>query len=221
MRAVVAALATVPLVACSSSPRTLPTDRSAALEYVALGDSTVEGVGASAADRTYVARLHARLRANYPKARFDNLGVSGARSADVVATQLDRAIGLRPDLITLSVGPNDITAGVAVGAYERNMDVILRRLSEETSAVVVVNLVPDLTVTPRFKSAGFVMGRRASEFNAAIVKTAKRHGARIVDLYAASRAEVPKHPELVSDDGYHPSDLGYARWAELMWAALR
>jgi acyl-CoA thioesterase I len=209
------------VVACSSSPRTLPADRAVPLEYVALGDSTVEGVGASAADRTYVALLHARLRGSYPKARVDNLGVSGARSSDVVATQLDRAIGLRPDLVTLSVGPNDITGGVAVGAYERNLELILRRLTQETSAVVVVNLVPDLAVTPRFQGAGFLVGRMSADFNAVIVKTARRHGARVVDLYAASRAEVPKHPELIAGDGYHPSDLGYARWAELVWAALR
>jgi lysophospholipase L1-like esterase len=27
-------------------------------------------------------------------------------------------------------------------------------------------------------------------------------------------------PELIGADGYHPSDEGYARWAELMWAAI-
>jgi lysophospholipase L1-like esterase len=43
----------------------------------------------------------------------------------------------------------------------------------------------------------------------------------VVDLYAASRREVPGRPELLARDGYHPSDLGYARWAELMWDAVR
>ena len=26
--------------------------------------------------------------------------------------------------------------------------------------------------------------------------------------------------ELLSTDGYHPSDAGYARWAELMWRGI-
>ena len=43
--------------------RALPGDRSAAVLYVALGDSTVEGVGATSPDRNYVSRLHERLRA--------------------------------------------------------------------------------------------------------------------------------------------------------------
>ena len=42
----------------------------------------------------------------------------------------------------------------------------------------------------------------------------------LVDLYGPSREEVPQHPELISLDGYHPSDAGYARWAELVWAEV-
>src|SRR2546428_9158014 len=76
--------------------RLLPADRSTAVTYVALGDSTVEGVGASRPELNYVSRIHARLRAVYPSARLTNLGVGGATSGDVLARQLDRAIERRP-----------------------------------------------------------------------------------------------------------------------------
>src|SRR5262249_56594302 len=76
--------------------RTLPADRNAAIQYVALGDSTVEGVGATRAKFNYVSRLHERLRAVYPATRLDNLGVGGATSADVLQRQLERAIALLP-----------------------------------------------------------------------------------------------------------------------------
>jgi lysophospholipase L1-like esterase len=42
----------------------------------------------------------------------------------------------------------------------------------------------------------------------------------IVDLYLPSRDEVPRHAALLGKDGYHPSDAGYARWAELMWERI-
>ena len=45
--------------------------------------------------------------------------------------------------------------------------------------------------------------------------------AEIVDLYGPSRDEVPRRPELIAGDGYHPSDAGYARWAELMWTGVQ
>jgi len=202
--------------------RQLPLDHAAPLVYVALGDSTVEGIGASRPETNYVSRLHARLSAVYPRARVVNLGVGGARSADVVRGQLERAILLRPNLVTLSIGPNDITGRVPLKDYERNVDTILRRLTQETSAVVVVNLLPDLAVTPRFRGRDVApaVGGLTVRFNEALGGVARAYGVEVIDLYQPSREEIPLRPELVSSDGYHPSDLGYARWAELMWAGV-
>jgi lysophospholipase L1-like esterase len=65
------------------------------------------------------------------------------------------------------------------------------------------------------------VGRLSAEFNEMLAEAAERHDAIVVDLFEASRREVPRHPEFMALDGYHPSDLGYARWAELMWEAVR
>ena len=202
--------------------RALPADRTTPLVYVALGDSTVEGIGATRPALNYVSRLHARLRAVYPKARVTNLGAGGATSADVIAGQLARAIELRPHLVPLSIGPNDITTRVSVEAYERNVDAILGRLTRETPAVVVANLLPDLAVTPRFKGSPErdAVGRHTLRFNGALARQGRAHGVELVDLYLASQREVPRRPELVWSDGYHPSDAGYARWAELVWRGV-
>ena len=214
------------LVACSIHPetvRTLPPDRGAAVVYVALGDSTVEGVGASSPALNYVSLLHERLRAVYPGARVANLGVGGATSADVLRRQLDRAIEQRPNLITLSIGPNDITTRVPVEVYEKNLATILSRVRHETAAVVVVNSIPDLAVTPRFRRSRSreTVGRLTVVFNEAVARQARAHGAELVDLYTTSRHEVPLRPELIGRDGYHPSDVGYARWAELVWSGIQ
>ena len=210
-------------LARAAAMRMLPADPGAEIVYVALGDSTVEGVGASTARNNYVGRLDTRLRERYPRARTVNLGVAGATSLDVLEAQLARAIALQPHLVTLSIGPNDITGRVPSAAYAQNLDMILARLASETPAVIVVNLLPDLAITPRFRNrdSAPVVGRLSVEFNGVVARMAKRHGALVVDLYRASRREVPRHPELLSADGYHPSDLGYARWAELMWDAVR
>jgi acyl-CoA thioesterase-1 len=205
-----------------ASAPTLPADTQAPVLYVALGDSTVEGVGASRPGATYVSRLHERLRAVYPRAGVVNLGQAGATSADVVTEQLDRAVALRPHLVTLSIGPNDITGRVAVDDYGRNLETIFRRLSGDTRAVVVANSLPDLAITPRFRGreTAPAVGGLTVRFNEALTRVAGRYGVEVVDLYHPSRAEVPRRPELIAADGYHPSDLGYARWAELLWSGV-
>ena len=226
-RALAAALAISLLAGCSwtrggAAARTLPADRDAPIVYVALGDSTVEGIGASRPELNYVSRLSARLREVYRHARVENLGVGGATSIDVLARQLERAVALAPDLVTLSVGPNDITERVPLADYTRNVETIFRRLVAETGGLQL-RVVSDLAVTPRFRGheAEAMVARRSIEFNAALARLAKRHGVDIVDLYAPSQREVPARPELMAGDGYHPSDVGYARWAELMWEAIR
>ena len=64
------------------------------------------------------------------------------------------------------------------------------------------------------------VGRQTIAFNEALERASRAHGAELGNLYAASRREVPLRPELISADGYHPSDAGYARWAELVWAGV-
>jgi lysophospholipase L1-like esterase len=206
----------------TAHPRALPLDHNARVVYVALGDSTVEGIGATRPGATYVARLHVRLGTVYRNTSVVNLGVGGATSADVVAGQLERAVLLRPQLVTLSIGPNDITGHVPVAEYERNVDAILARLTTATRAVVVANLLPDLAATPRFRGrqTTAAIGGLTVRFNEALTRVARRYGIEIVDLYGPSRAELPRRPELVAADGYHPSDLGHARWAELLWAGV-
>ncbi|MEO7435447.1 MAG: SGNH/GDSL hydrolase family protein, partial [Candidatus Binatia bacterium] len=129
----------------------LPAPGTRGIVYVALGDSTVQGIGATSAASNYPSRIAARLRQKYPEAKLSNLGMAGATASDVVAYQLESASALRPALVTLSIGPNDVTTRVAAREYAQQVETILRTLSERTQAVVVVSLLPDLAMTPRFK----------------------------------------------------------------------
>ena len=197
-------------------------DREHPLLYVALGDSTVHGVGATSPYRSYVGQLYQRLRSVCPRARLVNLGEGGANAADVRASQLARALALRPHVVTVSVGPNDITRRRSPQQYEEDIEVILAALSRQTGTIVVVNLIPDITVTPRFRhhERATALRQRVEAFNEVLERLARSSGAAVVDLFGPSQREVPGQPDLISSDNYHPSDRGYARWAELMWGSL-
>ncbi len=62
--------------------------------------------------------------------------------------------------------------------------------------------------------------RQAQLFNDVLRRQGERYGVELVDLYTASQRETPQHPEWLSGDAYHPSDAGYARWAEIMWEGV-
>lgn len=190
----------------------------APFSYVALGDSLTAGQGAH---RGYVERLYERLAREHPGAVLHNLGSSGATTADVLRLQLPRVAKLRPALVTLSIGTNDLTGGTSVDQVLRNLGTIVQSLRATGAAVVVTNL-PAVGLAPavpphyRAQLDGLVRSG-----NVALEALCRRNQAALFDLYALSKTEIPRHPEYFSWDGYHPSDEGYDRWARAMWLVVK
>jgi len=201
--------------------RSLPSDRRTPVAYVALGDSTVYGLGASGPNTHYVARLFASLQWEYPAARLTNLGTCLATTADVLAQQVPDAILHQPHLVTLSVGPNDLRQGRGPDDFARRVEVILERLDQETDATVILNALPDLASAPRFaQPERSMVAALTRHYNHALRHVADGFGVDLVDLEISGRPESELR-RFFSDDGYHPSDAGYAAWAGVLWTALR
>lgn len=201
--------------------RSLPSDRRTPLVYVALGDSTVYGLGASSPSTHYVARLFWRLHSEYPLARLANRGACLATTADVLAHQVPDAIMHRPHLVTLSVGPNDLRQGRTPQDFAARTEVILERLQHDTDAAVILNALPDLALSPRFREPERSMvAALTRQYNHALAHVAGDFGIELVDL--GIRDQIDGDPQrYFSEDGYHPSDAGYAAWAGAMWEAVR
>ena len=193
--------------------------KSGPIVYVALGDST--GVGQGASNGGYVDRMFRKLEVQRPGSRLLNLCVSGATTIDVVREQLDEGIAANPDLVTLGVGINDIGHGLSLQEFARNYQSILDRLKKETHAVVIVTNIPDISSAPRIPSAMRAEYQRTiDQFNQKLQGLATTSAVIVFDIYTITREQLPAHPEFFSADGFHPSDAGYEMWAEQMWPTL-
>ena len=188
--------------------------------YAALGDST--GVGVGARNGGYVARLFARIKRERPASSLTNVCVSGAETEDVLRGQIRPALAARPTLITLGIGINDVGHGVTLERFSSNYEEIIKRLRAESSAPIVITNIPDISLAPAIPSVMRAdVYRRVNLFNERIKEIAERHGLRVVDAYTVTREVIQSHPEFFSDDGFHPSDEGYERWAEMMWPTVK
>jgi acyl-CoA thioesterase I len=189
--------------------------------YVALGDSTGVGVGARRGGG-YVARLFERIERERAGSRVTNLCVSGAETRDVIRSQLPRVASLRPTLVTVGIGINDLTHGVEPDQFRRNYEELAEGLRAATDAPVVLTNVPDISTAPRVPAVmrGEVR-RRIALFNELIAEAAARRGFALVEAYEMSREIIPRHPEFFSADGFHPSDEGYEYWAKMMWPVVK
>lgn len=194
----------------------------AAVVYVALGDSTGVGVGARKGGG-YAARLLERIERVRPGSRLVNLCVSGATTADVLRSQVDRVADAKPTLITLGIGINDITRQHAPTQFAQTYEEIIVKLKEQNpSSVIVVTNMPDIAfapVVPAFLRDGARTLIRA--YNERVADIAARHGLALVNAYTKSHELIPAHPEFFSPDGFHPSDEGYEFWAVAMWPVVK
>ena len=193
--------------------------KSGPIVYVALGDSTGSGVGAT--NGGYVARLFRRLSEARPGSELLNLCVSGATTEDVLRGQLQPGVDRSPHLVTVGIGTNDIGHGFTIEQFAKNYDEILSTLKEKTQAEIVVTNIPDISSAPRIPSSmRSEYQRQIERFNERLEEIARRHGVTIFDIFSITRRELPSHPEYFSSDGFHPSDEGYELWAEEMWPTL-
>ena len=187
--------------------------------YVALGDSTGAGLGSR--EGGYVKRIFNRIAERRPQSTLQNLCVSGATTDDVVRDQLERAVALNPDLVTVGIGINDVGHGLTLEQFSKNYETILSTLKEKTHAQIVVTNIPDVSSAPRIPdSMRSTYQRQIDQFCKRLVEIAERHGVTIFDIYTITKDELPSHPEYFSNDGFHPSDEGYELWATQMWPTV-
>ncbi len=186
--------------------------------YVAIGDSCAEGLDDPYPDgsgyRGFADLAAARLAELDPDLHYANLAVRGRRLDQILAEQVPLAVRLRPDLVTLFGGGNDILQGrwrsTAVAA---NLDATVRALTGVARTVVLFTL-PDLA--RRLPGMGRLRPR-VNLLNALITATAARYRAVLVNVREDPWCEDIR---LYGADRLHLGELGHRRVAGHLLTAL-
>ena len=186
------------------------------IDYVALGASDANGVGAVAPFKGYVFEISDRLDEQCTQTDLTNLGIPGAKAGDIKNVASPVAKEINPDLVTLWTGSNDLVSGDSVEEFEGKLREILEDLADTQARVFVGNL-PDLTQLPTIieNPDPDVTAERVTAYNTAIARQASAFGATVVNLNS-----IEAEASLFSDDGFHPSNDGHHRIAQLFLDAI-
>lgn len=187
-------------------------------QLVAVGDSIIAGVGAATLDRALVGQT-ARALADKLDATIDwnALGQTGQTSSGLLADQLGRLPGTDADYVIVSIGVNDVTRVERTRTYVRN----IRRIAETIRArypraIIGFAGLPPLGVFPLLpQPLRAALGLRAVTFNEELSTLLDDIPGAIfipVDFEAS--------PGMFSDDGFHPSELGYTEFGGIVADAL-
>jgi acyl-CoA thioesterase-1 len=169
--------------------------------YVAIGDSTAQGLGARDPSGSYVGQLDRMLDA---RLTVVNLSISGARLSDVIASLLPRMARLDTTdaLVTFAVGANNI-GGFEPERFRQQLATIFDALPDHA----LIAELPSFYVRPfqaRVRAANAILHELADERNLAVIPLHQ----------ATNRLRLAAIATHHAKDLFHPNDRGYRVWAK-------
>src|SRR4029453_17346179 len=176
--------------------------------YVASGDSSKEGLedpDGRGGYRGWADRLaqHIADRQDEPL-EYANLAIRGMRMREIRISQLDDALAMKPDLLTVFGGVNDIIAGPCNFDGIRADYVIIFGQARRQGATVLTFTMPDpTTINP----LGRYWREGGARVNSIIRSEAGNHGVVVMDF--DQYAVVAQDPRLWFEDHLHGNELGH------------
>jgi lysophospholipase L1-like esterase len=179
--------------------------------YVALGDSLTAGRGDEGPDGRPVGwaqRLADILSVRTAvRCAFANLAVDGATVREVITGQLPAVAARKPDLVSVTVGVNDVRArGFDELSFKADLGQLFERLAA-TEATLLTCTLPDLTAVMSLSRELREIARERMRVASDIIREqAKSYSAMCLDAW--SLPEVTD-PEMYCPDGIHPNHRGH------------
>jgi len=188
--------------------------------FIAVGDSLTEGVGDPTVHglRGWADRLADGLKRLFPELIYANLAKRGLTTREVIDTQLERALRLKPDLTTAVVGMNDLIRPEFDDAtFEKDLDELVGALASEGATVLMGTygeITKVLRASARVKAP---LEDKLLRANDVIRTVSARHGTPMVEARG-----MPDWIDVrsYSVDRLHPSPRGHLLIAHAYAAAL-
>ena len=179
--------------------------------YVALGDSFTEGIGdpepgVPGGHRGWADRVAEVLSQGVDDFAYANLAVRGKLIQQIIDEQLEPALALRPDLITISAGGNDV---IRPGT---DPDEVAERF--ELAVAQLTSAVGTVMVTTGFDTRGVPVLKhlrgKIATYNGHVRAIADRYGCPVLDLWSLKMVQDRRAWD---DDRLHLSAEGHTRVA--------
>ena len=191
------------------------------ITYLALGDSLTAGVGVDNYKEAYPYLVAEDLTSSSKKVNLQVLATPGYRSEDSVANYLIPASTRSADIITILIGVNDIHDRVGVDKFRSNYQTILETLTSKTKAKIYLISIP-LIGSPQivFPPYRTYFAEKTELYNQAIKDLAKTYKVNYIDINSGTEDLFRNNSKFYAADLFHPSNLGYKLWANIIYDSL-
>ena len=184
------------------------------LRYLALGDSYTIGTGASDESHAWPSIIASRL-----EAELTNPAVNGYTTLDLIREELPYVERVKPDLVSILIGVNDLVQGRTPDAYRKSLTTIYDEVAKDARRRVAAVSIPTWSYVPAAADFGGAqqVEKLTSLFNEIARDEATARGFTWVDIGPASTSNIGSKGWIASDQ-LHPGDAQYAAWADAIWS---
>ena len=188
----------------------------AKLKIAVIGDSTALGQGSDSQLNSFSYQYTNRyLSQKYSQISYVNFAVSGNKAQDVIENQLDKLTLLKPDLIFVAMGANDVTGGTDKNIFKYEISDIVDFLKKLGTKVIWLSIPDFITSQLLLPPLNWYLSNTAKEFDNIIKNSLKTSDFVYVDVFDSTRQAFLNQPgKMFSVDKYHPSVDGYGLWVE-------
>lgn len=191
-----------------------------ALKLLILGDSTAVSQG-SAYEQGYAVAIANHLSTTHT-VTYQNLGVSGARAADVAKLQAPQAASFKPDIAVVAVGANDITHLTHIESVRTSLIDTIRQLRAAHADVrIIVTGAPDMGSPPRIpQPLRWLAGERTIEMNDMVLSLVGSQNLTFAPIADETGPAFRRDHTLFAADNFHPNANGYKLWNDVLVKAV-
>ena len=158
---------------------------------------------------------HWKMAPSFGSLPILNRGISG----DLALKALDRfdkdALKLKPKLLVLLIGINDLGHGQSIDAILSNIEIMLKEANEKNIKVILCSLLP-----LRGKHIKNISINDILKINDQLSGLSIKHIADYVDFYSELVDNEGTFALDLTSDGLHPNRLGYMKMSKILFPYL-
>jgi len=186
------------------------------LKLLILGDSAAAGVGVESQHQALSGQLVSKL-SSHCSLTWRLEAETGSKTADIIE-RLERLDEFTVDIVIVSLGVNDVTGNVKLKTWlglQEQLRTIL--VSKFEAKVILLSSIPPMERFPSLpQPLRWYLGRKSKAFNSGLLHQSNQFSElEYMDI------NFPFEDGYIAEDGFHPSDMAYDLWSDLVVKEIR
>lgn len=183
------------------------TTAQAAQTIVVFGDSLSAAYGIQPSTG-WVALLDNKLKQQNSDYKVINTSISGETTSSGLSRFNQMLVTHKPDIIMLELGANDGLRGLSLSEMQSNLNSMISKAKASKATVILLGM----KIPPNYGM------QYTQKFSAIYTNLASKYQLNLVPFFLDG---VAGHPNLILDDGLHPSAAAQPQLLENIWPTLK